>query len=278
MALVLASAVAHATWNLLAKKSSGGAAFVWLFTSIAALIWAPLALAVALVQSPTIGWTHVGFMAGTGVLHAAYFVSLQRGYEVSDLSLIYPLSRGIGPLLATGAAIALLAERPTYTALGGTLLVGLGAISLTRAPRGTEAVSGVGFAVLTGVLIASYTLWDKYAVDALAIPPILYDWANNFGRGIVLLPLALTRRAEVATTWRTRRRYVIGVAILSPLAYILILTALSFAPVSYVAPAREISIVIGTALGSFVLAEGDARRRLIGSGAIVAGLGALSVG
>lgn len=277
LALILASAFVHASWNFLAKKASGGPAFVWLFTSVAALIEAPIALGIVLITRPSIGWLGLAFMAGTGILHAAYFLSLQKGYEVGDLSLVYPLARGMGPLLAAGAAIALFDERPSGLAISGAVLIGLGAMSLTRAPKGEE-VSGVGFALVTAGLIASYTLWDKYAVATLAIPPILYDWANNFGRGLVLLPFVATHRSNVTATWRAHRREVIGVGVLSPVAYVLVLTALSFTPVSYVAPAREISIVIGTAMGAYILSEGDAARRLLASSAMVAGLVALALG
>jgi drug/metabolite transporter (DMT)-like permease len=126
LALILASAFAHASWNFLAKKASGGPTFVWLFTSVAALIEAPIALGIVLIARPSIGWLGIAFMAGTGVLHAAYFLSLQRGYEVGDLSLVYPLARGMGPLFAAGAAIVLFDERPSGLAIAGVLLVAVG--------------------------------------------------------------------------------------------------------------------------------------------------------
>jgi drug/metabolite transporter (DMT)-like permease len=88
----------------------------------------------------------------------------------------------------------------------------------------------------------------------------------------------LRRRAAVREAWSASRRQALGVGLLSPLAYILVLFALARAPVSYVAPARETSILIGTALGTTVLAEGDARRRLVAAIAIVAGVTALAVG
>ena len=212
------------------------------------------------------------------MLHTAYFVALQKGYRISDLSLVYPLARGTGPLLATAVAVVALGERPSGLAVGGALLIGIGAMTLANVPKGSDAVAGITFALITGALIATYTLWDKYAVSDLDIPPVVYDWANNSVRSLILVPLLVLRRNEVGSIWRTNRGRVVAVAVLAPFAYILVLTALAFSPVSYVAPAREISIVVGTLLGTHVLAETDARRRLVASAAIVVGLVALSVG
>ena len=86
------------------------------------------------------------------------------------------------------------------------------------------------------------------------------------------------RRSSVALAWRTSRGAAAGVALLSPLAYVLILYALAHAPVSAVAPARELSILIGTMLGATVLSEGDGARRAVASAAILAGIVALALG
>jgi hypothetical protein len=98
LVLVLAVATFHATWNLRAKRvGEGGAVFVWLFGFLAALIYAPLAVVVALVEKPHFGPEALVFMFGSGLLHLGYFILLQRGYAVGDLSLVYPLARGTGP-------------------------------------------------------------------------------------------------------------------------------------------------------------------------------------
>src|ERR687897_3652523 len=134
LALVLAAAVFHATWNLLAKRvGDGGAVFVWLFGFCSLVIYAPLAV-VVLVSAPHLGPVQFLFMFGSGVLHLGYFVLLQRGYAVGDLSLVYPLARGTGPLLATAAAIVLLGERPGTLALAGIALITIGVLLLTTEP------------------------------------------------------------------------------------------------------------------------------------------------
>lgn len=281
LALVLLAAVFHATWNLLAKRvGEGGAAFIWLFGLCSLLIYAPLAVIVVVVISPHLGPAQYLFMFGSGVLHLGYFVLLQRGYAVGDLSLVYPLARGTGPLLATAAAIVLFGERPSPLALFGIALITAGVFVLTS--EGVSIGSGLGagvlYGLLTGVFIAAYTIWDKQAVSALLIPPLLQSWATILVTTTLLTPLAMGRRKEVRALWRSHKPEVLGVAVLSPLSYILVLTALVFTPVSYVAPAREISILIGAAMGARLLSEGDSKRRLIAAAAMVAGVIALALG
>ena len=121
LGLILISAVAHATWNLYAKRASGGPAFVWLFDVASTLLYAPLALIVVLRPHAPITLLGFGFIAGSAVLHLAYFLMLQQGYRIGDLSLVYPLARGTGPMLSTTAAILVFGERPGPLALAGAV-------------------------------------------------------------------------------------------------------------------------------------------------------------
>jgi drug/metabolite transporter (DMT)-like permease len=284
LTLILVAAFFHATWNLLAKRvgsEAGTAVFVWLSGSLAVVLYAPLAVAVLVYGESRLGPPELLFMLGSGVLHLGYFLLLQRGYAVGDLSLVYPLARGTGPLLATAAAIAFFGERPSLLALCGMVLIVGGVFLLTRDPKDAQRGrpgSAVAYGLATGVFIAAYTLWDKHAVSALLVPPLLQDWASNLVRALLITPLAARRRGEVRALWRAHKAAVLGVAALAPLAYILVLTALVFTPVSYVAPVREVSILIATAMGAQLLVEGDARRRLLAAGAVVAGVVALALG
>jgi drug/metabolite transporter (DMT)-like permease len=288
LALVLAAGSFHATWNLLAKRASSGVsgpAFVWLCTALSTLIFAPVA-AIVLSKNPHVGTLGLLFMFGSGILHTGYFLSLQEGYRVGDLSMIYPLARGTGPLLASTAAIALFDERPGPLGAAGILLIVSGVFLLAWEPdngsRGSAKKKkkwlGMAFGLLTGVFIASYTLWDKYAVSDLSLSPILYYWAFNSVEALLLTPLALRDKEKVRAAWRAHWLETLGVAVLSPLSYVLVLIALVFTPVSQVAPAREISILIGTLMGGRLLAEGGLRQRLVASGLMVVGIAALAVG
>ena len=282
---MLVSGFLHAAWNLLAKRASGdasGPAFVWLYSALSTVIFAPLAAA-AFIGGERLGAVGLLFVFGTGALHIGYFLSLQKGYQVGDLSVVYPLARGTGPLLASGAAILLLGERAGPVAWAGILLIVAGVFLLAWEPNGggrspAGARLGVAFGLLTGAFIAAYTLWDKQAVGSLALSPVLYYWGSLLVQTVVLLPVAVRRRGEIRAAWGARRAETLGVAVLSPAAYLLVLTALVFAPVSRVAPAREIGILIGTVLGGGLLAEGGLERRLLASLCMVLGIVALAVG
>jgi drug/metabolite transporter (DMT)-like permease len=279
--LILTAAFIHASWNFLAKRASGHATFTWLFAVFSALFYTPVAAVVVLFYGASIGWVEIGFMAGSAALHTGYFVLLNQGYRTGDLSLVYPLARGTGPLLSSLAAILFLGERPSFVGLLGALLIVGGVVVLTGNPeqlRRAGARHAAQYALVTGAFIAAYTLWDKQAVGRFAISPILLDWGANLGRALLLTPFALRHWGEVHVEWQTHRWEAAGVGLLAPLSYILVLTALAFTPVTYVAPAREISILIGTMMGTRWLAEGDAARRLIGAGAMVAGVAGLAIG
>ena len=281
LGLVLVSAVFHATWNLLAKRAGADTPFLWLAYVVGAIVFAPFAIAILVIARPELGWPALVFIAVAVGLQTLYFATLTTGYRAGDLSLVYPIARASGPLLATIGAIAIFGEHPTPIAIGGAVAIVAGAFVLTGDPRALRqagAGRAVGFALTTGAVIALYTLWDKTAVSLVIIPPLLYDWSTVVGQAIVVLPIALGRREAVREAWTRHRTAVIGVGVLSRLAYILVLTALVASPVSYVAPAREIGILIGAILGVRVLAEGHVMRRSIGAVAMVVGVLALAVG
>lgn len=278
--LILAAAVAHATWNLLAKRAGGGAVFVWLYAVTATVLWAPVTIPVFVRFWPQLVPVDWVFMIGSGFIHTAYYLLLQRGYRTGDLSLVYPLARGTGPALSTVAAIFLFAERPTALALSGAALIVI-SILLFSGPKGARPLhtkESVLFGVATGVLIALYTLWDKHAVAALAIPPLMQEWFTSLTRAVCLSPLAWRNRNEVKEEWRIRRWPAVGIGVLSPLAYLLVLFALTFSPVSYIAPAREVSILFGALFGAQFLKEGDRKRRLAAASVMVAGVCLLAAG
>src|SRR3954447_25736320 len=181
LGLVLIAALAHAVWNLLAKGAQGGAGFVWLYTVAASVLYLPVLVAALLIAPGPLGWTALVFMAGSGALHTVYASLLQRGYRPGALSLFSPLARGTGPLLSTVAAIAFFGERPGIVALAGGGLIVLAVLALARPAPGAAGEHGraARIAVLTGVAIAGYTLWDKHAVDALALSPIVYYWGQH---------------------------------------------------------------------------------------------------
>lgn len=283
LALVLASAAIHSTWNLWIKQLGPGVRSVpllWLLTSISSLAYAPFALAILAGSGwrpEPIAWL---LMLGSGVIHVVYFVLLLRGYRAADLSLVYPLARGTGPLLAAVGAVFLLGERPTPLSIGGAVLIVTGILIIASRPlaAGVRAIGpGVFYGLATGVMIAVYTLWDGWSVKRAGIPPLFYYWVGEVARVLLLTPAALGARGEMVELWRTQRWRVLGIALLSPLGYILILLALRQGAVFHIAPAREVSILITAWLGGAVLGEGDRRRRLVAAVAFAAGIAALAL-
>jgi|SRR5947209_5769357 len=278
LSLVIFAAVAHASWNFFAKTTGGGATFVALVNVLSALLYLPvMAIAVAAGANPPTGRL-ILVASVSGAIHGLYFLTLQRGYRDGDLSVVYPLARGTGPLIASTVAILFLGDRPSPLGAAGA-----GAIVAATLALGASAGSGrpgrraVALAVLTGVFIASYTLWDRGAVHEHGVSPIVYYWGVTTTEAVLLAPL-LGRRGEVAAVWRRARSEVLAVAVLSPLAYTLVLFALAVASVTYVASARELSIVFGAALGLRQLGEPQPLRRLALAGAVLFGVIALAVG
>src|SRR2546427_8786919 len=197
IALVLGAALIHASWNYLLKKSGGGIGFVWAFAALSSLFYAPVAVGVVIVQHFELTAQALAFIFASSILHTAYYLLLDRGYRHGDLSVVYPLARATGPFLTVLVAVALLGEQPGIVALCGAALVIGGAFFLAASPaklREAGAARGIAFALLTGCMIASYTVVDKQVVSALLIPPILQDRGANLGRGVVMGPLPLRRR------------------------------------------------------------------------------------
>jgi len=283
--LLLIAAVLHATWNYWAKRAGGGLPFVYLVSLMINAAYVPVVIGYCLWRPPSISWTIIAVVFASGVLKTSYSLYLQRGYKHGDFSLIYPLARGTGPLLSTLGAIVLFGERPSVLVIGGGLVVVGSIFCLTggmrwfqQGLRAEQSAPGIRYGIISGVFIAAYTLWDRQGVARWLIPPVLYDAGTAFTQFCLLTPFAWQRRAEVAQEWREHRLNALIVTLASPAAYILVLTALRFTPVSSVAPAREVSILIGAFFGARFLNEKDSHRRLWAAAAMVAGIVALALG
>ncbi|GAA3560330.1 EamA family transporter [Amycolatopsis ultiminotia] len=281
LVMVLIAAVVHAGWNLAAKRvSSGGARFVWLYYTVSAVGMLPVVVVALAVEPERPQWTWLGAALVTAVLHVVYGTVLQRGYQVGDLSIVYPLARGTGPLLSVLAAVLVLHEHPGVLGLVGAFLVVAGVLVISLGGSGADAGArraGVFYGVLTGATIAAYTLWDAHSVTTLGVPPLVYFGGGALGQSVLLAPTVVRGRTALRRLWREHRREVLIVGLASPVAYLLVLYALQIAPVSLVAPARELSIVLGGIAAWLVLGERNAVRRLAGSLVVLAGIAAIAV-
>ncbi|EAR49711.1 hypothetical protein OG2516_12426 [Oceanicola granulosus HTCC2516] len=277
--LVFAAAVSHATWNFLVKRINAGPELVWLFAALSVPIYLPAALWFGWTWRPSgaVDWL---FLVGTAVLHLGYFLLLQAGYRRGDLSLVYPTARATGPVLSSTAAVLLLGELWTWQAAAGGGVIVFGVLMLTSRRRagGGSAATSLAFGLGVGTLIGAYTIWDAYAVSALLIPPLLVDYASAVGRTVLLAPLAWRRRLSVRRLWAEHKAAVLAIAVLNSLGYILVLYAMTFTPVVYVAPLRETSVLLSVLAGSLLLGEGHLRHRLGWACVILAGVALLATG
>ena len=277
LALVLGGASLHATWNLFAKKAAAGLPFIWLYDLLSVLVFAPFALWAWRDAGAPLGpaaWAAIG---GSSVAHQLYALALQRGYREGDFSVVYPVARGSGPLVAVLAAVALLGERPPAAAWAGigAILLGIALISglRLRGRRGARPTGpGLLWGLLTGAMIATYTVIDGWTMGRLRVEPIVYYVLGLALRATLLAPLALRDTPALREQWRRNARAIVAVGVLSPLAYLMVLYAMGRAPLAYVAPARELSLLIGMLLGAWVLREPVGPARLLGAGAMLAGV------
>lgn len=277
--LVVVAAFTHATWNLMAKKAASvGAPFVAAYTGFSAIFFAPAAIwAVLRFGFPMTRFAIICIVA-SGILHLAYSLTLQRGYSVADLSVVYPIARGTGPLLAAIGAFTLLEEKVTLGATFGLIAIVSGILVLASGGKVTKlaeptARTGVAWGGATGTFIAGYTVVDAWGAKMLGINPILIDWCANFVRLFFLAPSVLRDwnkfRQQLDGYWLLAA----GVGLLGPIGYILVLTALQVgAPLHAVAPAREMSMMIGALLGMIVLGEKLTAARLLGCALIFVGV------
>jgi len=225
-------------------------------------------------------------------------LSLSAAYAIGDLSLVYPIARGTAPIVVAPLAILLLGERPSLQGLAGVGLVVLGIFGflLDRGPRmapdtldarrspGDPAPAStaredrrraVGFAFLTGLTTAAYSLVNKVGVGLVPVP--VYS-VSVFALNVVFFTIVLRRRGpllRVGEPIRWKPMLVIGAGMMT--SYILVLFAMSMAPVTYVVAAREVSIVVGAALGAFALRERHPVARITGAAVIFAGLVVLAL-
>jgi drug/metabolite transporter (DMT)-like permease len=279
--LVAGAAIAHATWNITVKRTgASGPSFIWLGTVVGAFVFAPFGVASLIAEgSDLVLWA--GLATVSGLFQVVYFLVLQRGYRLGDVSVVYPLARGTGPLLAVVLAILILGERPSVLALLGAAVIIAGVVIIGLAggvSRARDNRTGILYGLGVGVIIALYTVWDAAAVTVSALPPVGFYWGSVVVQVVLLAIPALRRREETVRMTRQHPIAILLFGILGPLAYILILAAMQLAPVSLVAPAREVSVVLVGLAGWLLFREPHPVPRLIGAAVVLAGVALLALG
>jgi drug/metabolite transporter (DMT)-like permease len=288
LALVILAGLIHASWNIAAKKAGGDSRFA-AFTSFVMLVfWAPLGLWLGWQQIPAWGMAEWLLLAASAVFHTLYYLVLLRGYRKADLTVVYPLARGSGPLLSSMAAIVLLGEQLSTIGAAGIAGVVAGVFLIAGGPalwrathdpaRRRRIHKGMGYGLVSGAFIASYTVVDGYAVKIMLMSPILVDYIGGMLRLVVLAPAVLRDRPTAVLLWQRQWKFALFVGIVSPVSYVLVLYAMRTAPLSHVAPAREVSMLFAALIGGQLLGEGERLLRLAGAAFIAAGVMALALG
>jgi len=286
--LIVLAGLIHAGWNIVAKKAGGDARFAFFTAVWMMLVWAPLGGWLGRAEVPRWGATEWAFVAASGGCALVVSGCWWRGSRKAALPVAFPRGRGTGPLLPSLVAIVFLGERISALGMAGIVGVVLGVFLIAGGPGLLRAAhdpaarqrvhKGMFYGVVTGLFIAAYTVVDGYAVKVLLMSPILVDYMGNFFRVALLAPNALRDRAATLRLWRTQWRHALVVATISPVAYVLVLYAMREAPLSHVAPAREVSMLFAALLGGHLLGEGDRLARLLGAACIAGGVIALALG
>ena len=284
LALILLSALCHSAWNLLLKRSDNPEVFAWAFLVGGSGMLAPLGI--ILFWFNPIAAPGYWLALVSAALHVFYFILLGRAYAQGDLSLVYPIARGIGPMLVPVLAVLMLGERVALPAVIGIALIIAGIFIVSWWGRFREILAqpsvllrdaGVRYAVLTGVTITLYSLVDKLGVEHAQ--PFLFMYLITIGSAIGIAPYILFKYGldPVRREWQLNAWPILAAGLLVFLAYGLVLTAFSLSQVSYVAPAREVGIVIGVLMGVFILKERFGQGRILGSTFIILGLTSIAL-
>lgn len=277
--LVVLAAFIHATWNLLSKRAAdAGPTFVFAYNMFACLVYLPWMIWLLVYGELKWNLPVAVCLALSACIHLAYSLCLQRGYQLADLSVVYPVARGTGPMLSSIGAFILLQETPTAQGIFGLLAVvaGIGLIttqgdlSAFKKPRGLD---GVRWGTATGTLIAGYTVVDGYGVKVLGIHPVVLDWMTNLLRFFIMAPVVFSDWPRAKAKMKGHWWLAFWVGALSPLSYILVLTALDMgAPLSLVAPPREMSMMVGAMFGMLILGERVTAWRVAGCAVLIGGV------
>ena len=292
--LVISSAFAHASWNLMVRRATRPSVTTGLMAVTSAILVLPLAIFLLIVDFPSgTGWW---FILATIVLHIWYFATLGYAYNTGELSIVYPVARGLGLAIIPFLGVFVIGESMSWAAVAGAASIVTGLVLITISDIETATIkrfarsmlsilrlgspaSGVRprirpawlLAILTGVVIGIYSVVDAQGVKH--VQPALYMFFLQLGGGLGMMAIQSRLETRAAFIDEARRHWKILVVggLLQFAAYTLVLTALTFSPVSYVGPFREVSILVAVGYGAIVLKEGVTPVRALGAICIAGG-------
>ena len=283
--LVCLSAGMHALWNYWAKRATDSLSFLWGFSLVMPLFAGAAVLGEWLIfgHPPNFATWKLAILGG--IIQAAYISCMGAGYNRGDLSVVYPVSRGLAPVVIALLAWFLLHELPSAVGFVAIIVILLGTLILAydvlHQPAGAKAVSrpasSIKFALFASVTIALYHVVDKAGAQGSSV--LSYQFLMEVVIAIIIAALVLTKRREAfKAEFRKHSRLIFAASLFGYVSYALVITAMMLESVAYVAAARNVSILIGIALGATRLREGTLSVRLLAGAFIVAGLFALAIG
>jgi len=252
MIIVLFAALLHASWNFFVKNTEDK------HLSMTAVVigHGPFALA-ALWVSPFPRFEAFPFLIAGAFLHVGYQLFLLSSYRIGDLSQVYPLARGVAPLLVAGISITLLGLHLSWFELGAVIAIAAGIMSLAMVRRSDGLRNGPAafMAVVTGGFIAGYSLVDGLGAREAGTALGYYGWLSTMNALIFACVMQVARPGTLKKVIFQNWRFALGAGGASFFAYAMVTWAFTVAPIPLVTALRETSIIFALLLGVFVLKE-----------------------
>lgn len=274
--ILIIAAVFHSTWNTIIKKSKDKETFTWMALVAFSIIFL---IPFIFIYKPitTQGWA-LAILSGS--FEAMYFYLLATAYKYGDLSLVYPLSRGLSPVFVAFIAVIFLGEVISFKGAVGIMLIVIGIYAIhirnlsfkgLMEPFSHMKETASKLAIFLGVITALYSTVDKFALNYVDSTMLVY--IKFFTASTLLLPFMMKmKREKIKTEWTANKGKIVIVALLLSSAYFLVLTAMNASQVSYTAAVREVSIVFAGLIGTLYLKEQFAGKKIIGTFFIFAGI------
>jgi drug/metabolite transporter (DMT)-like permease len=271
---VLLAALLHASWNAMIKGGSDVLLDTAAIVAGAGVIALPFLFVMPLPARES--WP---FILGSILVHLAYYFCMINAYRTGDLSLVYPIMRGVAPLITAILGIFLLREWPGVISWSGMLLISVGVVALALRPLGAQWLAGhqraVSFALINAAVIAIYTIIDGAGARLSGNVWSYITWLFFLDMVPLSIYLLVTRRGRFLAALNARKRNGLIGGGLSAAAYAISVWAMTKAPVALVASLRETSVLFATLLGAYMLKERLTLRRWAGVGAVLVGVVAL---
>ena len=290
VAIVLVAALAHASWNALVKSDDDRLVTLGAANAVRFLLCIPIVLALPLPDRAS--WP---YLVASSILHVGYYTFLISAYRFGDLSKVYPLARGLSPLIVAAGAYAFAGERLSPMALVGVAVACTGIASLSLGGGATPARSarvhagalssagdgaaqartdrrGVVFAVGTAVFIAAYTVTDAMGARLSGHAVSYVAWLSILDGLPMLLVAGVLRRAGLAHHLAARAWKSVAGGALQLTAYGLVVWSLALAPMAAVSALRETSVLFAAIIGVKFLGEPLGTHRITAAALVAAGI------